>query len=324
MNENCTISEMNDGDEFVGFYVLKRCELKEFNGGFRVDVELSDSTGTLPGVIWDDAHEYVKTLSKGIVVKVKGHVGSYRDRLQVRIEKIRPAEEGEYVSESFIPSTSKDVNELIERLNSLVDSIEDTYLSRLGKLIFGNSQLLQEFSKSPGGMKWHHPYLGGLLEHSVGVTEMCDFVAQQHPELNRDLLVLAALLHDIGKIKEFSATTVIDYTDEGRLEGHIVIGERFVRNMCDRIENFPSKLKMLISHLMLSHQGHKEFSSPVEPMIPEGFVIYYADEIDSKLNALEKIITKTTDEEKKWSTFNRILSRFIYADRDEVGEETQE
>ncbi|MBT4484413.1 MAG: HD domain-containing protein, partial [Candidatus Latescibacteria bacterium] len=132
------------------------------------------------------------------------------------------------------------------------------------------------------------------------------------------------LLHDVGKIKEISATTVIDYTDEGRLEGHIIIGERFVRNMCDRIEDFPSKLKMLMSHLMLSHQGHREFSSPVEPMIPEGFVLYYADEIDSKLNALGKIIAKTTEEEKKWSAFNRILKRYIYADMNETEEDTQE
>ena len=109
MNENCTISDLRDGDEFVGFYVLRRCELKEFDGGFRLDVELSDSTGTLPGVIWDDAHEYMKTLKKGIVVKVKGRVGSYRDRPQVRIEKIRPADEDEYIPESFIPSTPKDI-----------------------------------------------------------------------------------------------------------------------------------------------------------------------------------------------------------------------
>ncbi|MBT4483644.1 MAG: HD domain-containing protein, partial [Candidatus Latescibacteria bacterium] len=198
MNENCTISDLNDGDEFVGFYVLRRCELKEFDGGFRLDLELSDSTGTLPGVIWDDAHNYMKTLKKGVVVKVKGRVGSYRDRPQVRIEKIRPADEDEYVPESFIPSTPKDIKALLERVHSMVDTIEDKYLSQLGKLIFDNPQFIKEYTRSPGGMKWHHPYLGGLLEHTVGVVEICDFVAQQHTDLNRDLLVLAALLHDVG------------------------------------------------------------------------------------------------------------------------------
>ena len=317
MIENCTIADLNTGDEFVGFYVMKRCELKEYDGGSRLDIELSDSTGTLPGVIWDDPLEIREQLNKGDVVKIKGRLGSYREKPQVRIDKIRLVEQGEYDLESFIPSTPKDIDDLTGRVMSLIDSIRDPHLLELGKLIFNNPQLLQEFTKSPGGMKWHHPYLGGLLEHSVGVAEICDFVAEKHPELNRDLLVLAALLHDVGKIKEYSATTLIDFTDEGRLEGHIVIGERFVRNMCDRIENFPANLRMLLSHLMLSHQGHKEFSSPVVPMIPEGFLLYYADEIDSKLNAVGRIVQKVRDEDKSWSDFNRIINRFIYVDNSE-------
>ena len=321
MSEYRAIADLSEGDEFVGFYALKRCDLKEFDGGFRLDIELADSTGALPGVIWDDAREQRELLSRGDVVKVKGRLGSYRDRPQIRIDKIRPAKEGEYEPGSFIPSTPKDIDTLIESARSLIESIEDSHLSQLGKLIFDNPQFIQEFTSSPGGMKWHHPYIGGLLEHSVGVAEICDFTAQKHPELNRDLLVLTALIHDVGKIKEYSATTTIDYTDEGRLEGHIVIGERFVRNMCDRVEGFPSNLRMLLSHLMLSHQGRKEFSSPVEPMIPEGFVLYYADEMDSKLNAVGRIVKKVQDEGKSWSEFNRILSRFIYVDSDEREED---
>ena len=256
-------------------------------------------------------------MNKGDVVKVKGRLSTYRDKLQVRIDRIRPAQEGEYDPESFIPSTPGDIPALTERVMSLVDSIQDNNLLRLGKLIFNNPQFMKEFTRSPGGMKWHHPYLGGLLEHSVNVTEICDFMAQRHTELNRDLLILAALLHDVGKIKEYSATTVIDYTDEGRLEGHIIIGERFVRNMCERIDGFPNESMMLLSHLMLSHQGRKEFSSPVEPMIPEGFVLYYADELDSKLNAVNRIVNKAHDEGKSWSDFVRNLSRYIYIDRNE-------
>ena len=312
MNENCSLSELNEGDEFIGFYVLRRRELKESDGLFRLELELSDRTGTLPGVIWEDARELREQLEKGDVIKVKGHLGSYRDRPQARIDKIRLAKEGEYDPESFIPSTPKDIHVLTDRVQSLVESIQEPHLSQLGKLIFGNAQFLREYVRSPAGMQWHHPYLGGLLEHSVEVTELCDFVAQKHPELNRDLLILAGLLHDVGKIKELSTTTLIEYTDEGRLEGHIIIGERFVRNMCDRIENFPSTLKMLLSHLILSHQGHKEFSSPVEPMIPEGFVLYYADELGSKLNALNRIAQKAQDEGEDWSEYVRLLSRYIF------------
>ncbi|MFC1541907.1 3'-5' exoribonuclease YhaM family protein [Candidatus Latescibacterota bacterium] len=312
MSDNKFIENIREGDDFTGFYVLKRCELKEYDGGFRLDVELTDKSGSVPGVIWDNAQEMNELYHRGDVVKIKGRLLSYRDMPQARIEKIRTAEPGEYDPDSFIPTTSKDITALMRRAMEFIESIREKHLLKLGKLIFENEQFQKEFSRSPGGMKWHHPYLGGLLEHTIGVTEICDFVAGQHPDLNHDLLIIAALLHDVGKIKEYSATTIIDYTDEGRLEGHIVLGDRFVVNMCDRIDGFPNKLKMLLSHLILSHQGHKQFSTPVEPMIPEGFVLYYADEIDSKLNALRRISDKTEKGGKNWSEFVRLLGRYIY------------
>jgi 3'-5' exoribonuclease len=147
----------------------------------------------------------------------------------------------------------------------------------------------------------------------VSVAEICDFIASRNYGLNRDLLVLAALLHDVGKIREYSATTTIDFTDEGRLEGHIVIGERFVRATCDRIEDFPPRLRMLLSHCLLSHLGRREYSSPVEPMIPEAFALYYADEMDAKLDALKRIMRECAGEGKSWSSFNHILGRYLYA-----------
>ncbi|MFC1552277.1 3'-5' exoribonuclease YhaM family protein [Candidatus Latescibacterota bacterium] len=319
MSNNPSIDEISEGDDFTGFYALRRCDLKEYDGGFRLDIELADKSGHVPGVIWDDAQEIKELLGRGDVVKVKGKLLSYRDKPQVRIDKIRAAETGEYDLDSFVPSTPKDISELIGRAHTFIESIKDPHLSALGKLIFENEQFQSEYSRAPGGKKWHHSYLGGLLEHSIGVAEICDFVTGQHPDMNRDLLVLAALLHDVGKIKEYSVSTTIEYTDEGRLEGHIVLGERFVVNMCDRVDGFPPKLKMLLSHLILAHQGHKQFSTPVEPMIPEGFLLYYADEIDSKLNALGRISDKTRKEGKSWSDYVNLLSRFIYVDDKEEG-----
>ncbi len=319
MADHPTIDSLAAGEEFVGFYALRRCELKEFDGGIRLDIEIADSTGALPGVIWDDPREAAETLARGAVVKVKGRLGSYRDKPQVRVIQIREAKSGEFDAESFIPSTPRDIDDLTKRLREIVASIGDSHLSRLGDEIFGNQQFMAEFTRTPGGKKWHHPYLGGLLEHTVGVTELCADIAVRHPELNRDLLVMGALLHDVGKIREYSATTMIEYTDEGRLEGHIILGERFVRNMCDRIEGFPPKLRMLLSHLMLCHQGRREFSTPVEPMIPEGFALYYADELDSKLNALSRIVEESSGEES-WSEYVRNLNRFIYVDRDDLND----
>ncbi|MBN1291609.1 MAG: HD domain-containing protein [Candidatus Latescibacteria bacterium] len=312
MNDNVTIGAISEGDEFVGYYTLKRCELKETDGLYRLELELADKSGSLPAVVWNDAKEVYEQIEKGVVVKVKGRLGSYRDKPQVKIDKIRPAEESEYDPDSFLGSTPKDPDELKRKLKILIDSIQMPFLKKLIELIFSNQQFYKEYSHSPGGKRWHHVYLGGLLEHSIGVTEICDFVASQHPDLNRDLLITAGLLHDVGKIREFTVSTIIDYSDEGRLEGHIVMGDRFVRNMCDRVEGFPPHLKMLLSHLMLSHQGHKEYSSPVVPMIPEGFVLYFADEIDSKLNAVKRISDRTRDEGKSWSEYVKLLDRMIY------------
>jgi 3'-5' exoribonuclease len=310
------LMDLCEGDQFVGFYVLSRCDLKEHDGGFRLDIELRDASGSLPGVVWDNARDLVQQIPKGSVVKVQGRLLSYQDRPQVKVERIRAAAAGECDPAAFLPKTPKDIGALETKIRDFARSIRQPDLVRLAQSVFGDEPLIREFMRAPGGARWHHPYLGGLAEHTVGVTEICNFVASVHPELNRDLLVLAALLHDIGKIGEFDATTVIEYSDEGRLEGHIILGERFVRNRCDQLENFPPKLKMLLSHLLLSHQGHKEFSTPVEPMIPEAFALYFADEIDAKLNALGRIAEKNPNQ--PWSEFVKILGRFIYLDRDDL------
>ena len=314
-SETKRITDIREGESFRGFYVLSRCDLKEYDGGFRLDIELSDASGAVPGVVWDNARDLARECERGMVVIIQGRMLTYNDRPQVKVEKIRPAESKEYDTAWFLPETPEDTESLKKQVSDYVASITDPDLGRLARIIFENEQVMREFKHAPGGTKWHHPYLGGLLEHTIGVTGICEYVAGCHPQLNRDLLVLAGLLHDIGKIRELNATTSIEYSDEGRLEGHIVLGERFVRNMCERLEDFPPKLKMLLSHMMLSHQGKHEFSTPVEPMIPEAFVLYYADEIDSKLNALSRIAVK--NEGKPWSDFVKLLGRFIYLDRDE-------
>lgn len=316
MSDNPGIADIRDGDEFTGFYALRKCDLRDSGGSRRLVIELADMSGHVAGVAWDDASELRETLDRGMVVKVRGRMGSYAEKPQVTVMKIRPALPDEYDPAMLVPVTPRDVAAMTAELADIVNGITDPHLSALAHLIFDNERFIGEYGRSPGGMKWHHPYLGGLLEHSLGVTRICTFMAGERPELDRDLLVLAGLLHDVGKIREYTVGATIEYSDEGRLEGHIVIGERFVRNMCERIEDFPANMKMKLSHLMLSHQGRREFGAPVEPMIPEGFVLYYADEMDSKLNALARISRETAEEGRSWSEFVRILNRFIYVDTD--------
>ncbi len=319
-NDSTRIADIHEGDEFVGFYAVKRSALKETDGAFRLEIEIGDMTGSLPGVIWEDAKAFRDLLPKGAVAKVKGRLASYRDKPQVRIDRIRPAKEGEYDPDSFIPAIEGDADALAEQVMAHVATIGDPHLRKLGETVFGNAKFMAEFKRAPGGSSWHHGYIGGLIEHSVKVADICAFIASGDYGLNRDLLVIAALLHDVGKTRELAATTTIEYTDEGRLVGHIVMGERFVNAMCDRVDGFPRNLRTLLSHLMLSHHGHRDFSSPVEPMIPEAFALYYADEIDAKLNALKRVVRECADEGKSWSDFNNVLKRYIYAGERDGGE----
>ena len=318
MSESKQLMELADGEEFVGFYALKRCDLREFDGGERLDIEIADASGSLPGVVWDDARTLHGSLPKGGAVKVMGRLGSYRDHPQVRVDRIRPAKDDEYDPDAFLPVTPRDRDDLMARVREHVASITDPWLSRLAALIFDNEQFVDRYRRAPGGERWHHPYIGGLLEHSVGVTDICSDVAARRPDLNRDLLVLAGLLHDAGKIGEFDIGTTIEYSNQGRLEGHIVMGERYVRITCDKIEGFPADMKMLLSHLMLSHQGHKKFATPVEPKIPEAFVLYHADEIDSKLNAVDRIIGRSREEGEPWTEYVRLLDRKLFTDRPDL------
>ena len=198
MDEHVMIEHFLEGGVFVGFYALKKCELKETDGMFRLELELSDRTGHIPAVAWNDAKELRDRLGKGQVAKVKGIVGTYREKMQARIEKIRPALEGEYDPQTIIPSTPHNIDEMADRVDRFVTSITDPHLKKLVDMIFSNPQFIKEFKHSPGGSRWHHNYLGGLLEHSLGVSEICDFIAGKHLHLNRDLLVTAGLLHDVG------------------------------------------------------------------------------------------------------------------------------
>lgn len=175
--DSVRIADIKEGDEFVGFYAVKRSALKEYDGSFRLEVELADKTGSIPGVIWEDAKTYRDLLPKGTVAKVKGRLGSYRDRPQARIDKIRPANDGEYDPESFIPSVETDPEILAQRIMRHVESIADPHLRKLCDFVFGNARFMKEFMRAPGGSSWHHGRLGGLVEHSAAVADLCEFIA---------------------------------------------------------------------------------------------------------------------------------------------------
>ncbi|NMC42659.1 MAG: HD domain-containing protein [candidate division Zixibacteria bacterium] len=310
------IKDIKAGDKVTEFFALRKAELLEKDGRFRLSMELGDSTGRIPAVLWDATKEYGALYPAGVIVKIKGLVGIYREKEQIRVEQIRLAKEGEYDLADFFRASSKTYEELAAALDGVIDRVENSYLQKLLKAIFGDSDLRGKYLKAPAAKLLHHDTIGGLAEHSLSMAEVIIRLADHYPKLDRDILLCGALLHDIGKIWEYEITASIDFTDAGRLVGHINQGDEFVTSMADTIDNFPDDLLVHLRHLIISHQGEKEKGSPVVPMTPEAMFLHYVDELDARMGALEKIRERT--EGAGWSQYSQIFERFFFFGRPDV------
>ncbi|MCG3118783.1 MAG: 3'-5' exoribonuclease YhaM [bacterium] len=314
-----SIADLMLGEHFTAFFVVRRKEIKKKkNGDPFLTLDLTDASGHLDAVWWDFQPDlFGKTEADGVeigdVVKVAGSVEEYQGVRQIRVEKIRRAKPEDQVDlAKLIPVVEIDRNVLWQNFRKMIDSIANPYLLSLLRRIFDDEALAKKFMDAPGGKLWHHNYLGGLLEHTLNIATTCDRLAKIYPALDRDLLIAAALVHDLGKVESYTYGPHFDYTDSGRLLGHIVIGSQMVAEKINSFPEFPHELKMKLQHLILSHQGKLEQESPVVPMTREAFILYYADEIDSKLNAFERISKDERPAGAKWSKYVNLLGRYLY------------
>jgi 3'-5' exoribonuclease len=246
----------------------------------------------------------------GTIVKVRGLVGSYLDKPQIRIEKMRQAKEDEYDLGDFFRKSSKSEEELAGLLDGMIGRVENSYLKKLLDAIFGDDDFRKLYLSAPAAKLLHHDYIGGLADHSLSLAEVVVRLSDHYPKLDRDILICGALFHDIGKVWEYEIEASIDFTDAGRLVGHINQGDEFVTGKADTIDNFPEDLLTHIRHLIVSHQGEKAKGSPVLPMTPEAVFLHQVDEMDARMGAVEKIRERTGD--SGWSEYSRILERFFF------------
>jgi 3'-5' exoribonuclease len=313
-----TIRDFKAGEAITGYFVLRKTELKTKRDGTPyLLLGLGDSTGRIPATLWEDASAIYETIKPGQIVKVKGSVLTYKDALQLTIDKIRKAEPADEVNAGmFLPRGEINSDELKKKLQTYMESIKNEALKRLLHRIFDDAEWARRFEEAPGGKLWHHAYLGGLLEHTMAVIDVCETMAGLYTMVDRDLLITGAILHDIGKLDEYGYDEgYIDFTDEGRLWGHISIGAQRIRTVIEDMEKgegFPAEMKKQIIHLILSHQGKLEHGSPVLPATMEAIILYYADEMDSKANALKHIIERDSEPGRRWSQYINLLERFIY------------
>ena len=319
------IKQFVSGDKIVAFFVIRKKELrtKKSDGAPYLALELGDSSGRISAVLWEHVAQYNDEFNVGEFVKVRGTVFDYNNALSFHIDRIRKVRPEDNVRpEMFLPENSKNLDDLESRFRELIDQVANPFLSKLLHMIFDDSTFWQDFRHAPGGKLWHHNRIGGLMEHTIGVVEICLKASENYPMISKDLLLSGALLHDIGKVDSYQTNAgFIDYTDEGRLLGHIVIGYNRVEKKIDAITGFPSELRKKLLHLILSHQGELEQGSPVVPMMIEAIVLYHADEMDSKADAFSRIMKGEMESGKKWSNYVKLMNRFIYFGEQEI--ETQ-
>ena len=305
------IKDLRSGDTISEIYLCKNKQsMKTKAGKTYYSLTLQDRTGVLDGKVWD--------LSPGIehfesmdYIKVDGQITTFQNSLQLNVRRIRRASEGEYLPADYIPCSKQDIEDMYRQLLEVIDSIKEPHLHELLEMYFVKSQnFIRVFKTHSAAKSVHHNFSGGLLEHTLSVTRLCDFYCTRYPALNRDLLLTAAICHDIGKTRELSGFPANEYTDEGQLIGHIVTGTMMVRDAILRIPNFPKTLANELEHCILSHHGELEYGSPKKPVLLEAMALHLADFTDARMETLTELL-EDSQSDTEWLGFNRFLDSNI-------------
>ena len=314
MEKGDCVENIKDGQKVEGLFLVSEMAKAETRAGKPyLTIHVMDKTGTLTGRVWDNADRWEKECPPGRVVRLVGQAQSYKGAIQLKINSLHKIADNEVDLTQFAPATSRNITQMAAELLELVKSIVDPHLKKLLLHFLDDNVFTEDFFQAPAAKNMHHAYLGGLLEHTLNVTRLADMVAGLYPSIDRSLLISGAILHDIGKIKEFSyPVPPFDYTDRGRLVGHIVIGVEMLHEHIAKLKEFPEDMAMRIEHLILSHHGRYEFGAPSLPMLHEAFILNFLDDLDSKINYVERLSSQVDKPGYQWSEYQRFLERFLY------------
>lgn len=309
------IKELKEGDKVFDIYLCKhKTSAVTKNGKPYETATLQDKTGTIEAKIWDPNNAGIGEFEPMDYVEIYGDVNSFQGALQLNVKRARCAKTGEYDPKNYLPVSSYNIEDMYGEVLQYIKGISNPHLLALCRSIFVEDQeFVQKFKESSAAKTVHHGFMGGLLEHTLGVVKLCEFYCTRYKKLNKDLLITAALCHDIGKVRELSAFPMNDYTDEGNFLGHIVMGTEMVGEKIRGIEGFPVRLASELKHCILSHHGEFEFGSPKKPAIIEAVALNFADNTDAKMEMFTELLNSTS--EKGWLGFNRLLDANVTATR---------
>ncbi len=305
------IEDFKENDRIVEHYLCKqRQSLKSRAGKNYLSLRLQDKTGTIEAKVWDLNND-IQNFEENDFIKIDGMVHTYQNELQLKITKIRKSETGEYDPINFIPCTDKDVNSLYGQITDYIKDISNQYVRHVVEdIIVNNPRINDCFRNHSAAKHMHHSYMGGLIEHTLSVLQICDFMSTRYKFVNRDILLASALLHDIGKVFELSDFPGNDYTDDGQLLGHIIIGTELIEESANKMPGFPHELKSILKHCILAHHGEYEFGSPKKPKTIEAFILHLADNADAKIKMFEEAL-ESDNTQAKWIGYHKLMQRNI-------------
>ncbi len=304
------VKDIAENDAFTGCYLVKEKKVGTTRRGDPfLTLSLADKTGEIEAKVWDGVDELSSLFQEGDIIELGGNAGSYRGKVQITVSNLKVVS-GEVDPEIFFETSPFNASEMMTSLREVLTEIENPHLKELIDSFLNDRKFVTLFKKTPAAKNFHHSYLGGLLEHTLSVCRMAVKVAAHYPVLDRDLLVTSAFLHDIGKMKELKFDRHIDYTDEGRLLGHVMLGTAMLDEKLWELKDFPRPLAVRLKHLILSHHGQYEFGSPKRPKFLEAFALNLIDDLDAKINGLGRFMEKDR-QEGSWTDFNRLFERYF-------------
>ena len=312
------VHELTDGEAIDEVFLVTDKQLRpNRNGNLYLQLELRDRTGSIIARLWNAGEHLFRSFEVGDFLVVQGKVQLFQGALQIILSHLDRSEAEKVDLADFLPHTDKDINKLLERVRGLLLKLTNPHLRALAECFLMDDEFMHAFRQVPAGVKNHHAYLGGLLEHVVSLLEGAERLVPLYPELDRDLLLMGIFLHDVGKVRELSFGRVFAYTDEGQLIGHLVIGVEMLNDKAAKVpdltgEPFPIELMLRLKHMILSHHGTYEFGSPRLPMTPEAIALHCLDNLDAKIHTFTRDIREDRNQESAWTPFNQSTQRRLF------------
>jgi len=312
------LQQLTDGETIDEVYLVSEKQLRaNRNGNLYIQLELRDRTGAISARLWNAGEQLFRSFEEGDFLQIKGKAQLFQGALQIILSRLDKVESEKVELADFLPRTEHDVSKLLERLRGMLLKMSNPHLRALIECFLMDEKFVEGFCKVPAGVRNHHAYLGGLLEHVVQLLDVGDRLLPLYPQLDRDLLLTGIFLHDVGKVRELSYGRVFSYTDEGQLIGHLVIGVEMLNEKAAQVpdltgEPFPAEMLLRLKHMILSHHGTYEFGSPKLPMTPEAIALHHLDNLDAKVHSFTRDIRDDRNQESAWTPYSQSLQRRLF------------